>query len=106
VEDENPDTMVLIHVYDPELAQCGLVDSFLNSLAPRYPDTKFHRLHTEEIEEVMFFDPVALPGILAYKNGDLINCLLRITDEIPEWKQNGACSLAAFEHYLMQNDLL
>lgn len=96
------DTVVVVCVYDHEvclssrsLVFCpiisddraavtqssvsGLVEDALKQLARKHITTRFVKLHYLEAE----MDEVAVPAILAYRNGDLFANLSAVIDEIP-----------------------
>jgi hypothetical protein len=107
IDDEAPSTRIVIHVFEPSLSLCHQTDAHLEPLSLKYPDIKFLRISADEVGEVMYFDPVALPALLVYQGGgELTHCLLRMNDEVHEWHLNGSCSTTAFEAYLLQNDVL
>jgi hypothetical protein len=79
----------------------------LDELAKKYyPQAKFLRIHSEQLTQVMNFDPIAFPALLVYRNKDLMATLLRISDEIPIWKKETACSTQDLEDYLIENQVL
>jgi hypothetical protein len=106
IDDESPETFVLVHVYNPDILLCRQTNAHLNTLAKKYVDTKFLRIRSDQIRQVMDFDEVAFPALLVYKNKDLIKVLLRMMDDIPEWKKEGVCSTELFEDYLIEHQIL
>ncbi|KAI8900581.1 thioredoxin-like protein [Globomyces pollinis-pini] len=104
IDNESPSVKVVIHLYERNVEPCRLVNSYLGKLATIYKSTKFCRIISTTADES--FDQVALPAILVYQGGDLVNTLLRITDEIPGWAQSGWCSFEDFEEYLVLLDVL
>ncbi|KAI9139780.1 thioredoxin-like protein [Paraphysoderma sedebokerense] len=79
IEKEHPDTLVLIHLYDPNNSSCRLLNRHLTTLSHKYGYTKFLRILYSDADPD--FDVVALPTILGYKSGDLMVNLVRIVDE-------------------------
>ncbi|ORY50774.1 hypothetical protein BCR33DRAFT_712760, partial [Rhizoclosmatium globosum] len=74
VENVDRNVVVLVHLYQPQVEACRLVNRFLEALAAQYPLVKM--------------------------GGELQKTLLRITDEIQGWARTGRCDLDDFEEYL------
>lgn len=103
IDGESKDTVVLIHIYNEQVEACRLTNHFLTSMARNYIYTKFCKIHSFQIESSQFQDPVVLPAILIYKGGELINTLLRITDEINGWTKFGRCLEEDFEKFILKS---
>ncbi|KAF3770449.1 hypothetical protein M406DRAFT_33349 [Cryphonectria parasitica EP155] len=81
IEKVSRDTTVVVFVYDPESEVCSLIESALGPLVSQNPNTRFVKVHYEEIE----FDSAGVPAVLAYRNqGDLFANLTALIDMIPE----------------------
>ncbi|KAJ3099478.1 Phosducin-like protein 2 [Phlyctochytrium planicorne] len=101
--DVDPATTVVIHLYQPNLDACRLVNAFLSVLAPKYPLVKFLRIVSTKADAN--FDPVALPALLIYRAGEMVEALMRVDDEIEGWK-NGRCDVVDFEGFLVGKGVL
>ncbi|KAJ3303310.1 hypothetical protein HDV03_004048 [Kappamyces sp. JEL0829] len=104
IDNEAPDTKVLIHLYDLSSQASRLVNDFFTALAPMYPSTKFCRIPALGADPN--FDLIGLPAILVYKGGHLEISLIRVIDEIPGWAESNVCTLRDFEEYLLLQDVL
>ncbi|CAG8518362.1 219_t:CDS:2 [Scutellospora calospora] len=80
IDDEASDVCVIIHLYENSIPQCRLLNDCLTHLARKFVNSKFLRILAHDLE----FDPIGLPALLVYKNGELIANLVKITDEIGE----------------------
>ncbi|CAG8607752.1 43461_t:CDS:2 [Gigaspora margarita] len=80
IDNEAPDVCVVIHLYDNSNPQCRLLNECLTHLARKFIHSKFLRILAHDLD----FDPIGLPALLVYKNGNLIANLVKITDEIGE----------------------
>ncbi|KAJ3126158.1 Phosducin-like protein 2 [Physocladia obscura] len=104
VEDNDSDVAVIVHLYQPEIESCRLVNEYLQELAPQFKHIKMVKILSTKADAT--FDVVALPALLIYKGGNLEKSLLRITDDIQGWARTGRCSLEDFEDYLCRNHVL
>ncbi|CAG8600805.1 11951_t:CDS:2 [Diversispora eburnea] len=80
IDNELPNVSVIVHLYENSNPQCRLLNECLTQLAKKFVYAKFIRILAHDLE----FDPIGLPALLVYKNGDLIANLVKITDEIGE----------------------
>ncbi|GJN91077.1 hypothetical protein Rhopal_004092-T1 [Rhodotorula paludigena] len=72
VEDEAPDVAVVVHLYEPQLSLCALLNSHLAALARLYPSTKFLRAQASEVDFMSSdLDADTLPTVLVYRAGEL-----------------------------------
>lgn len=65
-------------------AVSNIIEDAVRGLARKYNTTRFVKLHQDDAE----MDDIAVPGILAYKDGDCFANLVSITNELPagrEW---------------------
>ncbi|KAJ3378680.1 Phosducin-like protein 2 [Entophlyctis sp. JEL0112] len=104
IENNDPDVVVVIHLYEPHIEACRLTNQYLQDLAPRHPHVRMAKILSKKAD--ISFDQVALPALLVYQNGEMFRTLLRVTDEIDGWAQTGRCSLAAFEEFLEREQVL
>ncbi|KZF26603.1 thioredoxin-like protein [Xylona heveae TC161] len=79
VEKISQSTVVAVCIYDDQSEVSGLVEDCLMNLARKHDTTRFIKLHYEEAE----MDPISVPAVLAYHNGELFANLVSIIDEIP-----------------------
>ncbi|GAA5878995.1 hypothetical protein JCM3774_004462 [Rhodotorula dairenensis] len=101
VEDEDPETAVVVHLYEPEVALCALLNSHFTTLARLHPRTKFLRAQASELD---FMQPgsddrtsrdrllhdndgggdnATLPTVLVYRAGELETTWVRFDFELP-----------------------
>ncbi|TPX40409.1 hypothetical protein SeLEV6574_g06622 [Synchytrium endobioticum] len=98
--DSEPDNVtVVIHLYQSAVEACRLTNTYLTQLAKKYGLVKFCRIVSTTADEN--FDLVALPALLVYRGGDLIHSFIRITDDIPGWRNTGRIDMEDFEEYLL-----
>ncbi|GAA5916142.1 hypothetical protein JCM8208_002222 [Rhodotorula glutinis] len=83
VEDEADETAVVVHLYEPELALCALLNSHLAALARVYPATKFLRAQASEVDFMSSdLDADTLPTVLVYRRGELETTWIRFDLEL------------------------
>ncbi len=76
----SPTTTVVVHVHEPHVPSCRLVNAFWPALADKHPTVRFLRLHqgcnlpTHDLR----LDTAVLPMLLVYRNGELADCLARL----------------------------
>ncbi|KAI8619620.1 thioredoxin-like protein [Chytriomyces sp. MP71] len=104
VDSASRDVTVLVHLYQPRMESCRLVNAYLEILAAHFHAVKMVKIISTLADAS--FDDIALPAILMYRNGELVKSLLRMTDEIGGWAKTGRCSLEDFEEYLVRNKAL
>ncbi|ORY08278.1 thioredoxin-like protein [Basidiobolus meristosporus CBS 931.73] len=80
IDSETTNIPVVIHLYDHRYLECKRMNDCLDRIATRYVHAKFLKIPSVEADPD--FDPIALPAILAYKNGELIANLIRVTEEL------------------------
>ncbi|GAA6058459.1 hypothetical protein JCM3770_002733 [Rhodotorula araucariae] len=72
VEEEADETPVIVHLYEPEIALCALLNSHLAALARLYPATKFIRAQASVVDFMSSdLDADTLPTVLVYRGGEL-----------------------------------
>ena len=67
----------------------GIVEDALTDIARKNEFTRFVKLSYQDAE----MDPISVPAILAYKNGELVANLVSVVDEIPAGRDLSARSL-------------
>ncbi|KXS20170.1 hypothetical protein M427DRAFT_142949 [Gonapodya prolifera JEL478] len=102
VEHEPPQVTVVVHLFQRTHPLCVKVNSHLDKLAVKYARTKFLRIVSTDADPD--FDEIALPAILAYRDGQLIANLIRVQDEVPG--NGGTIELNDLENLLISNDVL
>lgn len=84
LDKEDKGTLVMIHIYEPEVAGCEAMSGSLQCLAQEYPLVKFCSVRSSAISTSALFRDSALPALLVYKGGDLIGNFVRLTDQLGE----------------------
>nr|XP_020476731.1 prostaglandin G/H synthase 1-like [Monopterus albus] len=77
-------TLVMIHIYEPDVPGCEAMSGSLLCLAQEYPLVKFCSVRSSAISTSALFRESALPALLVYKGGDLIGNFVRLTDQLGE----------------------
>jgi hypothetical protein len=104
IENENDNVTILIHFYDERNHNSTVVNEYFTNLAAKHRHTKFCKVVATKL--VPLYDLIALPAIYVYKAGELVNLLLRIHEEIPDWIETGRVNLKDFEDYLVIQGVL
>uniref|UniRef100_A0A671XNN1 Phosducin-like n=2 Tax=Sparus aurata TaxID=8175 RepID=A0A671XNN1_SPAAU len=84
LDKEDKSTLVMIHIYEPEVPGCEAMSGSLMCLAQEYPLVKFCSVRSSAISTSALFRGSALPALLVYKGGDLIGNFVRLTDQLGE----------------------
>lgn len=84
LDKEDRSTLVMIHIYEPEVPGCEAMSGSLACLAQEYPLVKFCSVRSSAISTSALFRDSALPALLVYKAGDLIGNFVRLTDQLGE----------------------
>ncbi|GAA5957036.1 hypothetical protein JCM21900_001762 [Sporobolomyces salmonicolor] len=72
VEGEADGVAVIVHLYEPDLLPCILLNSHLSSIARAYPYAKFLRAQATELDFMTHDDDdETLPTVLVYRGGEL-----------------------------------
>ncbi|GAA5872373.1 hypothetical protein JCM16303_004496 [Sporobolomyces ruberrimus] len=103
VEGETDDVAVVLHLYEPDLLPCILLNSHLTALSRQYPHTKFLRALASELD-FMQQDPEdeTLPTVLVYRGGDLETTWVRFDLELGREGLEGRDARAGVERILLQ----
>ncbi|KAI8912715.1 thioredoxin-like protein, partial [Gorgonomyces haynaldii] len=104
VEDEDPNVLVIVHMYQPRIQECRVLSQLLVPLARKYPGVKVCKIVATDADPD--FDPVAYPCLFVYHAGDLVQTCLRLTDEIGNWARTGRCEFEELEQYLLKQGVL
>ena len=89
VEKVAAETVVVVLIADDSSSVSSAVENGVSNLARKYDLTRFVKLSYQDAE----MDAITAPGVLAYKNGELIANLVRIVDEIPSTRGLSPSSL-------------
>lgn len=84
LDKEDKSTLVMIHIYEPDVPGCEAMRGSLLCLAQEYPLVKFCSVRSSAISTSALFRDSALPALLVYKGGDLIGNFVRVTDQLGE----------------------
>ncbi|KAM8827960.1 phosducin-like protein isoform 1-T2 [Spinachia spinachia] len=84
LDKEDKSTLVMIHIYEPDIPGCESMSGSLMCLAQEYPLVKFCSVRSSAISTSALFRDSALPALLVYKGGDLIGNFVRVTDQLGE----------------------
>ncbi|XP_069604647.1 phosducin-like protein [Ranitomeya imitator] len=107
VDKEHKSTVVVILIYEDEVAGGEAASGSIICLAAEYPGVKFCRVKSSLLGTSSKFSENALPALLVYKAGELVGNFVRITDQLGE--DFFAVDLEAFLHecsLLPEKDLL
>jgi len=81
IDREDSRVIVLVHIYEDQVQVCRRINNQLERLARKYPRTKFVRMKWTEAASKL--DPKALPCIVGYRGGDVIESFVRIHELLP-----------------------
>ncbi|XP_028830289.1 phosducin-like protein [Denticeps clupeoides] len=82
VDQEDRNTLVLVHLYEPEVPACQAMEGSLLCLALQYPLVKFCRAQGSAVGASALFRRSALPALLLYRGGELVGNLVRVSDQL------------------------
>lgn len=78
VDEVDDETAVVLHLYEPDIEACYVLNNHLSSLARAYPYTKFIRALATEVDFAADSEDEALPTVLVYRGGELETTLVRL----------------------------
>ncbi|KAI5476637.1 hypothetical protein MNV49_007415 [Pseudohyphozyma bogoriensis] len=78
VEEEDPEVAVVLHLYEPGIEACHVLNSHLSAIARSYPHTKFIRAQATDLEFSEDTEEDTLPTVLVYRGGELETTLVRL----------------------------
>ncbi|XP_028816955.1 phosducin-like [Denticeps clupeoides] len=84
VEKEHHMTVVVVHIYKPDVKGCEALNGCLDCLAGEYPSVKFCRISAEATGAGERFSDDVLPALLVYKGGELLGNFLAATQHLNE----------------------
>lgn len=82
IDKENPQVVIIVHVFEDRSKACKTMNSCLDSLAQEYPTVKFCKIRATETKLSMKFAKDGVPALLVYKAGEMIGNFIRISDEL------------------------
>lgn len=100
VESE-PNSLVLVHIYEQNVAACRCMNECLERMAREMPTIKFCKILSTKAGTSVSFKKSALPALLAYKNGQVVGNFVRITDDLGEEFYDGDV-----ENFLIENGVI
>ncbi|KAI5359193.1 Putative phosducin, Thioredoxin-like superfamily [Septoria linicola] len=96
VEKSGPDTVVIVYIYDDYSQVSDLIEKCIRTLAGKHQDARFIKLHYEDAQ----MEPMGVPAIIAYRNGDKFAGLVPLIDELPDDSELNAITLeTVFKKY-------
>ncbi|BGP55976.1 hypothetical protein JCM8202_005118 [Rhodotorula sphaerocarpa] len=111
VEEEDPETAVVVHLYEPDIPACATLNTHLATLARQHPGTKFLRAQASEVDFMQSSSEadadVTLPTVLVYRAGDLETTWVRFDFELEGQRvASGEAGRGAVEEVLVQAGVL
>lgn len=84
IEKEDKETIVIVHLYDPNLQACVLMNNCLQCLAQQYKFVKFCKVLSSNAGLSLQFKLNALPALQVYKNGSLIGNYIKMQEQLDQ----------------------
>ncbi|XP_062867459.1 phosducin-like protein [Trichomycterus rosablanca] len=82
VDEEHRSTLVVVHIFEPDVPACQAMEGSLICLAVQYPQVKFCAAQGSVLGTSALFRSSALPALLLYRSGDLVGNLVRVSDQL------------------------
>ncbi|TGZ49784.1 Phosducin-like protein [Temnothorax longispinosus] len=82
IDEEDKSVIVIVHIYEDNVAGCEAMNGCLISLAEEYPYVKFCRILGSVAGLSKQFKKFGVPTLLAYKNGQVIGNFVHVTDHL------------------------
>jgi hypothetical protein len=82
IEEEDPRVTIVLHIYEPHLHKCVLINRHLDEIAQKWTHVKILKL--QSIDSGVSVDPRQLPIISIYRGGKLAQVLKNFSDELTE----------------------
>ncbi|XP_060791678.1 phosducin-like protein [Neoarius graeffei] len=82
IDEEGRGTLVLVHIFEPDVPACQAMEGSLICLALQYPEVKFCAAQGSVLGTSALFRSSALPALLLYRGGDLVGNLVRVSDQL------------------------
>ncbi|XP_066502020.1 phosducin-like protein [Hoplias malabaricus] len=84
IDEEGKSTLVLVHIFEPDVPACQAMEGSLLCLALQYPQVKFCQAQGSVLGTSALFRSSALPALLLYRGGELVGNLVRVSDQLGE----------------------
>ncbi len=78
---EHPDTCVIVHLMEPHLQECAMLNAVLSNLARKMVHNKFIKVSASDAEVASLSEDV-LPTLVVFRNGEQIHTWVRFLDQI------------------------
>lgn len=82
IDGEDKSVIVIVHIYEDNVAGCEAMNGCLMSLAEEYPYVKFCRILGSIAGLSKQFKKYGVPTLLVYKNGQVIGNFVHVTDHL------------------------
>ncbi|XP_022532142.2 phosducin-like protein [Astyanax mexicanus] len=82
IDEEGKGTLVLVHIFEPDVPACQAMEGSLLCLALQYPQVKFCQARGSVLGTSTLFRSSALPALLLYRGGELVGNLVRVSDQL------------------------
>lgn len=80
IDKENPDVVVIMHLFQPNLEGCEPMSGCLKVLSQQYPRVKFCQVLASETGISKYFVDYGLPALLVYQNKQLIGNYVKMAN--------------------------
>lgn len=90
IEEEEADVTIVVHIYEPHIAACSLVNKHLEDIAATWEHTKF--LLLKSTYSGVYVDPKLLPTISVYRNGALLSVTKNFTSDLMGGRGGTTCT--------------
>jgi len=80
IDREDPDVLVVVHIYVKYSKSCAKVDRCLDQLASEFKNIKFVTLDASVAGLSSNFKENGVPALLAYRGGDLVRSLVKLEE--------------------------
>ena len=97
---ETRDQTIIVHISDDGIEACQLMNEALTELAEKHLFVQFLAVHPDDIQSD--FDSDVLPSLLVYRNGDLVESLIKVCHRNP----GGSIRVEELETMLMAKGIL
>ncbi|KAM3422734.1 hypothetical protein BST61_g219 [Cercospora zeina] len=89
VEKSGPDVVVVVYIFDDYSEVSDMCERCVRKLASKHQDTRFIKLHYADAQ----MEPMGVPAIIAYRNGDKFAGLVPLINELPDDAELNAVTL-------------
>ncbi|KAJ1658697.1 hypothetical protein IWQ61_002105 [Dispira simplex] len=103
IEKVSPAVPVIVHVYEPVVPTCRYINQILDLIASIFAHCRFVKIRASATGQSKF-TPEVLPIIIGYRDGVLIDTIVRVSDYVPEaFTQEDFVGLLREHHLLPVN---